>query len=128
MASVRDLNIRELTVKKLTQLAKKRGLKGYSKKNKSELKPLKGSSYIPLPSCLASKKAIINMQNEDEECFKWSITRAWYYTSPGLAWDAMLKRTGISLELLTDIDMLLMFKDTWRCSSYGIKPPRSSKQ
>ena len=32
MASVRDLNIRELTVKKLTQLAKKRGLKGYSKK------------------------------------------------------------------------------------------------
>jgi len=33
--------------------------------------------------------------------------------SPGLAWDAMLKRTGISLEqlLLTDIDMLLMFKD-----------------
>jgi len=36
---------------------------------------------------------------------------AWYYTSPGLAWDAMLKRTGISLELLTDIDMLFMFKN-----------------
>ena len=32
MASVRDLNIRKLTVKKLTQLAKERGLKGYSKK------------------------------------------------------------------------------------------------
>ena len=32
MASVRDLNIRELTVKKLTQFAKKRGSKGYSKK------------------------------------------------------------------------------------------------
>ena len=42
----------------------------------AEYKPLKGSSYIPLHSCLASKKAIINMQNEDEECFKWSITRA----------------------------------------------------
>ena len=39
-------------------------------------KPLKGSSYIPLPSCLASKKAIIIMQNEDEKCFKWSVTRA----------------------------------------------------
>ena len=36
---------------------------------------------------------------------------AWYYTSPGLAWDAMLKRTGVTLELLTDIDMLLVFKD-----------------
>ena len=41
-----------------------------------EYKPLKGSSYISLPSCLASKKAIINMQNEDDQCFKWSITRA----------------------------------------------------
>jgi len=41
----------------------------------AEYKPLKGSSYITLPSCLASKKAIINMQNEDQ-CFKWSVTRA----------------------------------------------------
>ena len=42
----------------------------------AEYKPLKGSSYIPLPSCLASKKAIINMVNEDDQCFKWSVTRA----------------------------------------------------
>ena len=41
----------------------------------------------------------------------YKLDPAWYYTSPGLAWDAMLKRTGISLELLTDIDVLLMFKD-----------------
>ena len=39
-------------------------------------KPLKGSSYIPLPQYLASKKGIINMKNEDEQCFKWCITRA----------------------------------------------------
>ena len=32
MASVRDLHISKLTVKKLTQLAKERDLKGYSKK------------------------------------------------------------------------------------------------
>ena len=38
--------------------------------------PLGGSSYIPLPSFLAAKKAIINLINEDEECFKWVITRA----------------------------------------------------
>src|ERR1043165_489146 len=41
-----------------------------------EYKPLKGSSYIPLPEYLANKKGIINMKNEDDECFKWSITRA----------------------------------------------------
>ncbi|XP_022809736.1 uncharacterized protein LOC111346730 [Stylophora pistillata] len=38
--------------------------------------PLKGSSYIKLPKHLANKKAIINMENEDDECFKWCVTRA----------------------------------------------------
>ena len=33
-----------------------------------------------------------------------------FYTSPGLAWKACLKHTGIKLELLTDPDMLLMFE------------------
>lgn len=33
-----------------------------------------------------------------------------YYTAPGLTWDAMLKKTGVRLELLTDIDMLLFFE------------------
>ena len=37
--------------------------------------PLGGSSYIPLPAVLSAKKAIINLRNEDEECFKWAITR-----------------------------------------------------
>ena len=33
-----------------------------------------------------------------------------FYTSPGLAWKACLKCTGIKLELLTNPDMLLMFE------------------
>ena len=33
--------------------------------------PLGCSSYIPLPMFLAAKKAIINLRNEDDECFKW---------------------------------------------------------
>ena len=41
-----------------------------------EYEPLGGSSYIPLPKFLAAKKAIINLKNEDDECFKWAITRA----------------------------------------------------
>src|SRR6218665_519194 len=39
-------------------------------------KPLKGSSYISLPVELANKKAIINMKNDDDECFMWCVTRA----------------------------------------------------
>src|SRR6218665_3887807 len=39
-------------------------------------KPLKGSSYISLPLELANKKAIINIKNDDNECFKWYITKA----------------------------------------------------
>ena len=38
--------------------------------------PLGDSSFIPLSKFLAAKKAIINLKNEDDECFKWVITRA----------------------------------------------------
>ena len=38
--------------------------------------PLGDSSYISLSKFLAAKKAIINLKNEDDECFKWAITRA----------------------------------------------------
>jgi len=42
----------------------------------AEYKPLKGSSYIPFLAVWLVKKAIINMQNEDDQCFKCSVTRA----------------------------------------------------
>ena len=38
--------------------------------------PLRGSSYIPLPKKISSKKAIINIKNEDDMCFKWAVARA----------------------------------------------------
>ena len=42
-----------------------------------QLNLTRGSSYIPLPSWIASKKAVINPKNEnDEECFKWAVTAA----------------------------------------------------
>ena len=40
----------------------------------------------------------------------YKLNPAHFYTSPGLAWKASLKHTGIRLELLTDPDMLLMFE------------------
>ena len=38
--------------------------------------PINGSSYIDLPKELKNKNAIINMKNEDDKCFMWSILRA----------------------------------------------------
>ena len=40
--------------------------------------PINAGSYIDLPKELKNKKAIINMKNEDEECFKWCVLRALY--------------------------------------------------
>lgn len=33
-------------------------------------------SYVPLPDVLASKKAIINVQNKKNKCFLWAILSA----------------------------------------------------
>ena len=44
----------------------------------------------------------------------YTLDPAHFYTSPGLAWSACLKRTGIKLELLTDPDMLPMFEQRIR--------------
>ena len=37
---------------------------------------LRGSSWIALPPALQKKKALINMKNEDDMCFKWCLARA----------------------------------------------------
>ena len=50
-------------------------------------------------------------ENFRDVCMEnYQLDPAWYYTAPGLAWDACLKKTGVELELLHDIDMLLMFE------------------
>ena len=38
--------------------------------------PLSGSGYSKLPPLIAKKNAIVNMENDDDQCFKWAVTRA----------------------------------------------------
>ena len=38
--------------------------------------PINAGSYIDLPKELKNRKAIINMKNEDDKCFMWSVLRA----------------------------------------------------
>ena len=39
-------------------------------------KPIIGSTFIPLPAKIKNKKAVINLKNEDNQCFKWYVVRA----------------------------------------------------
>ena len=41
---------------------------------------------------------------------KYGLEPTHYYTAPGLCWDALLKKTGVELELLTDLDMHLFIE------------------
>ena len=47
----------------------------------------------------------------------YGLDPAWYFSSPGLAWDAALKIIKVQLELLSDSDMLLM---TYRHSKANV--------
>ena len=47
--------------------------------------------------------------NVFEKCIEiYGLDPAHFLSAPGLAWQACLKKTGVKLQLLTDIDMLLI--------------------
>ena len=44
-----------------------------------EFDPLKATSYIPLPTCIQSRKAVINIKNNDEKCCHCSVIPGLYF-------------------------------------------------
>ena len=44
-----------------------------------QLQLTRGGSHIELPDWIASKKAVINPKNKDEECFKWAVIAALHH-------------------------------------------------
>lgn len=52
----------------------------YLELNINKYSPLGGSSYIKLPRFIEFKKAVINVFNQDECCFAWSIMAALFPT------------------------------------------------
>ena len=42
--------------------------------------------------------------------YHYGLDPAWYFSAPGLAWDAALNITKLQLELFSDPDMLLMIE------------------
>jgi len=57
-----------------------------------------------------------NFRNTCQEMY--GLDPAHFYSAPGLAWTSALKYTGVSLELLTDREMLLMFEKGFRGGMY----------
>lgn len=50
-------------------------------------------------------------QNFRKTCIDYyGLDPAHYYSALGLAWDAMLKMTGVELDLISDIDMQLFIE------------------
>ena len=50
-------------------------------------------------------------ENFRDSCIKsYGLDPAYYYTLPGYTWDAMLRHTNITFELLTDIDMVMFIE------------------
>jgi len=51
------------------------------------------------------------MENFRDLCMStYNLDPVYYYTAPGFTFDAMLRYTGVSLELLTDYDMVLFME------------------
>ena len=51
--------------------------------NFHQLNLTRGQSYFPLPDYIANRKAVINPQNDDSECFKRAIIAADRWTDIG---------------------------------------------
>ena len=51
--------------------------------NVARYQPLGGGTYLPLPANLVKKKAIINVQNRDNECLKWALRAALFPPQDG---------------------------------------------
>ena len=51
--------------------------------NVARYQPLRGGTYLPLPAKLANKKAIVNVQNRDNERLKWSLRAALFPPKDG---------------------------------------------
>ena len=55
------------------------------------------------------------LENFRKTCqLQYKLDPAHYYSSPGMSWDALLKKTGIELELLTDYDQHLFIEKGMR--------------
>ena len=74
--------------------------------------PLGGSSNIPISKFLAAKKAIINLKNDDDECFNWAIT--WALNPVEKTLNVLIK--NFEKNQRSSIEMVWNFQSIWAIS------------
>ena len=62
--------------------------------------PLRASTYLPLPKVIKDKKACINIKNDDQKCFFWSVLASLYPQSENV--DRVTKYRSYENELNMD--------------------------
>ena len=97
--SYSNLNMKDITG--ANYMHAKRVCKGFQIKNLCEYLDLYLKSYMLLLADI--------FENFRKMCLEiYHLDPANFFSAPGLAWQAVLKKMEGKLELLTDIDMLLM--------------------
>ena len=56
--------------------------------------PMRGSSFIPTPQALIKKVALVNVQNEDQNCFLYSVLASLYPASINTSRVTKYKKTS----------------------------------
>ena len=46
--------------------------------NVARFQPLRGGTYLPIPTKLKNRKAVMNVQNKDNECLEWAVRSAMF--------------------------------------------------
>ena len=96
-----NLNIKYIT--DVNYCHAKRVFKDFNNKNLGDYHDL----YVHIDTLLLSD-IFENFRSMCIEIYK--LDPAYFLSAPGLAWSICLRMTGVKLELLTDIDMLLMIE------------------
>ncbi len=100
-----------------------------------EFIPLRASSYLPLPSEVEEKHAVINIKNSDNQCFLWSVIAGVFgdpkaYNLQRVAqyrqWEGEFDLTGIEMPMaLKDIPKFERCNDI-SVSVYGYKESKKN--
>ena len=74
-----------------------------------EFDPLRATSYSPLPTCIPNRKAVVNIKNKDEKCFRWSVIAGLYGDSHAENHERLSHYMGYEKEF--NLQFLMALKD-----------------